>query len=292
MRSGGINALKGASAAVLATGVLLAATISATSAARSLSYVALGDSYTSGPGISPASPTAPARCAQSAKNYPHVVAAANHWNLTDASCSGATSADMTASQFAGAAPQFDALSTSTNVVTIGIGGNDDDLFMRALVSCGVTDIADFFNFGSPCKAIFGNTFANDVSSDASRVGGVLGGIHSRAPHAKVFVVGYPDILPERGGCYPSMPLTTGDTTYLNGLEQDLNAMLASEARAHDATFIDTFTPTIGHDACEPAGVRWINPIIASGGGISVHPNPAGVASIARIVEAALRAKGL
>jgi hypothetical protein len=46
-------------------------------------YVALGDSYTSGPLISPAA-TAPALCLQSAANYPHLTAAALGLSLTAA----------------------------------------------------------------------------------------------------------------------------------------------------------------------------------------------------------------
>jgi hypothetical protein len=260
--------------------------------ASSLSYVALGDSYTSGDGIAPASPTAPAVCAQSAADYPHLTASAEGWNLTDASCAGATSADMTTAQYADQPPQFDTLSASDNVVSVGIGGNDNDLFVSALVDCGITDILDFLNIGAPCKAIYGNTFADDVADDASTIGGVLAGIHSRAPSATVFVVGYPDILPQSGNCYPTMPLTTGDVSYLNALEKDLNAMLQSEAGSHGATFVDTFTPSIGHDACKSSRVRWVNPIIASGGGISVHPNPTGAARMGTALQAAIATKGL
>ncbi|HUI04991.1 MAG TPA: SGNH/GDSL hydrolase family protein, partial [Acidimicrobiales bacterium] len=191
---------------------------SSSAGAASLHYVALGDSYTSGDGISPASPTAPADCDQSAADYPHLTASAKGWALTDVSCAGADSADMTTAQYADQPPQFHALSSGANVVSVGIGGNDNNLFVSALVDCGITDILDFLNIGSPCKALYGNTFVNDVSSDASTVGGVIKGIHTHAPNATVFVVGYPDILPQSGNCYPTMPLTSGDVSYLNTLE--------------------------------------------------------------------------
>ena len=83
------------------------------------------------------------------------------------------------------------------------------------------------------------------------------------------MVGYPDILPQSGNCYPTMPLTTGDTAYLNGVEKDLNAMLASEAAANGATFVDTFTPSIGHDACKST---------SSAGSIRSSPPTAGYPS--------------
>jgi len=64
-------------------------------------------------------------------------------------------------------------------------------------------------------------------------------------------------------------------------------MLATEAAANGATFVDTFTPSIGHDACKPTNVRWVNPIIATNGGISAHSDPAGEAEMALFVEADL-----
>jgi hypothetical protein len=45
--------------------------------AGAVNYVSIGDSYTSGPGITPYAPSAPAGCGQSEKNYPHLVALAN-----------------------------------------------------------------------------------------------------------------------------------------------------------------------------------------------------------------------
>ncbi len=275
----------------LAGSMVMAGAVSA-GATSGLNYVALGDSYTADPGVSGLAPGSSILCLQSSADYPHQVGAAKGDATTDASCSGATSSNMTSSQYPGVPPQFDALSSSTNVVTVGIGGNDNNLFLGALIACGITDIADFLNIGAPCQAIFGNTFANAVSGDASTIAGVIQGIHARAPHAKVFVVGYPDILPQSGHCYPTMPLTTGDTAYLNGVEKDLNSMLASESAGNGATFVDTFTASIGHDACKSGSAQWVNPIIATNGGISVHPTPKGVAETVKLVEAALTAKGL
>ena len=284
----------GTSLALLVGAAVLFVTMSArpVGGATTRHYVALGDSYTADPGVSGPSSGISSQCQQSSQDYPHQVAGAEGFDAVDASCSGAASSDMTTSQHSGVAPQFDALSASTNVVTVGIGGNDDDLFTRALVSCSLTDVLDVVNIGSPCKLLFGGRFADAVSSDAATVGGVIAGIRERAPDATVFVVGYPDILPQQGHCYPAMTLTSGDVSYLNDVELDLNSMLQSEAAAHGATFVDTYTPSIGHDVCAPQNTRWVNPLIASGGGIAVHPTPGGVAATARAVEAAMGARGL
>lgn len=266
--------------------------IAPAAASASQSYVALGDSYTSAPGVLPIAPGAPPECGQSAVNYPHLSAQALGLSLRDVSCGGATVQNMTTAQYPNQPPQFNALSSSTNVVTLGIGGNDNNTFITAVAGCGALDAGDAANAGAPCQSAFGNYFANNIAADAPNIGAAIAGIHTLSPSAKVFVVGYPDILPQRGNCYPQMPLTTGDVTYLNGVEHDLNNMLANEAASHDATFVDTFTPSIGHDACKPEGVRWIEPVIPSTDAITVHPNAAGEAADARDVESAMTAAGI
>ncbi|HEX3979634.1 MAG TPA: SGNH/GDSL hydrolase family protein, partial [Acidimicrobiales bacterium] len=92
-------------------------------------YVALGDSYTSGPAIPTqlgptTNPSAPASCLRSSQNYPSLAARALGLDLVDASCGGATTEDMDTSQGPGIPAQLDALRATTSVVTLGIGGND------------------------------------------------------------------------------------------------------------------------------------------------------------------------
>lgn len=261
-------------------------------AGAATNYVALGDSYTSAPFVSPASSTAPSECGQSAINYPHLTAAALGLTLRDMSCGGATTANMTKSQYSNQPAQFSALSGSTAVVTISIGGNDHGLFAQAIGECGLLDIADALNIGAPCKSVFGSYFAKLVSSDGPTVGAALEQIHRLAPQAQVFVVGYPDILPQSGGCYPQMPLTDGDVAYMNGVEKDVDTMLATEAAAHGATYVDTYTPSIGHDVCQPERNRWIEPPIPGTHAAPIHPNAAGEAGDATAVEAAMRSAGV
>src|ERR1700709_625948 len=61
--------------------------------ARGANYVALGDSYAAGPFIP--NPVLPLGCLKSDHNYPHVAAPSIGLTLRDASCSGATTVDMT-----------------------------------------------------------------------------------------------------------------------------------------------------------------------------------------------------
>jgi hypothetical protein len=117
---------------------------------------------------------------------------------------------------------------------------------------------------------------------------VLDGIHARSPLARVLVVGYPAILPDTGsGCWPSMPIAFTDVSYLRAREKELNAMLAGQAAAHGAGYVDTYTPSIGRDVCKSASVRWVEPIIPGNAAAPVHPNARGEAGMAAAVTARL-----
>ena len=288
------TAVARATAALLAVVVVagLATTSVSAGAATPLRYVALGDSYTSAPNVGSLAPGASILCLQSTGNYPHLLAASLGASLTDVSCAAANVGNMTTSQYPGVAPQFNALSSSTQVVTLGIGGNDNNTFISAIVGCFATDALDVFNIGAPCKAAFGSSFVNNINADAVNIAAALQGIHARSPQAKVFLVGYPDILPQSGNCYPTIPVTSGDVTYLNGMEQALNSMLETQAHANGAVFVDTFTPTIGHDACKSASVRDVEPVISGSTGIFLHPNAAGEQAMATAVRAAMTAAGI
>jgi hypothetical protein len=268
----------------------LMALSAAQSWAASPSYVSLGDSYVSGPLIVPPAFGAPLDCLQSARNYPHLTAATLGLALKDVSCSGADTSDFTTAQYSDQPPQFNALSSSTQVISVGIGGNDNNLFLGTLETCGAEDLV--FPFGTPCKATYGKKLSEEITADGPVVGAALHQARVLSPSAKVFVVGYPDILPQSGNCYPRVPLTTGDVAYLNGMEKELNAMLSTEAAANGATYVDTYTPSIGHDACKAEGTRWIEPVLPESDAISVHPNELGMAADAIDLEAAMRAKGI
>jgi hypothetical protein len=274
-----------------AVAALMAFAVAPSIAGATTPYVSLGDSCTSGPFILPFASGAPLECLQSARNYSHLTASALGLSLKDVSCSGATTENITTTaQYSGQPPQIDALSSSTQVVSVGIGGNDKGLFLNTLITCGAEDLV--FPFGTPCKDTYGHKLAEEIVEDGPVVGAMLKQVHTISPSAKVFVVGYPDILPQSGNCWPTVPLTTGDTAYLNGVEKELNSMLSSEASANGDTYVDTYTPSIGHDACKSLSVRYVEPVLPESDAFSVHPNERGMEADASEVEAAMRTKGI
>jgi lysophospholipase L1-like esterase len=254
-----------------AVSVCLPSVASATEA----SYVAMGDSYTAGPGITPVSPTAPEGCLQSAANYPHLVASALHLSLTDVSCSGAKTEDFTVSQLPGQPPQFDALTPSTQVVTVGMGGNDGNLFETLVLGCTALDLGQP-NVGAPCQEHYESFVKKTFEEFTPAQEAALREIHVLSPKAKVFVVGYPEITPVNGYCPSAIPWTTGDLKWFNlDVQRRGNANIRREAIANGATFVDTFTLSMGHNACEEVGVRWIEPLFGSLTHVPVHPNAKG-----------------
>jgi hypothetical protein len=68
----------------------------------------------------------------------------------------------------------------------------------------------------------------------------------------------------------------------------LNTMLAQQASANDATFVDAYTASIGHDACQTPDVRWVEPVVpAPPYTAPVHPNLAGMQGVSAAVQAAI-----
>jgi hypothetical protein len=85
-----------------------------------------------------------------------------------------------------------------------------------------------------------------------------------------------------------VPLSSGDIQYINALEVGLNSEIASDAANNGATYVDTFSSSIGHDACQPSGVAWVNGILPTSPGTPLHPNATGELNMANQVLAALR----
>ena len=264
-----------AMAFTLAIGLLVAALPAAANAdIKPMSYVAMGDSYTAGPGITPVSPTAPPECGQSLANYPHLVAAALNLSLTDVSCSGAKTEDFTVSQFPGVPPQFDALSPSTEIVTIGMGGNDNNLFGTLVEKCTLLDIGKP-NEGAPCREAEEGFVTETFEKTKGPQEEALREVHKLAPRAKVYLVAYPEITPINGYCPTAIPWTTEDLRWFHFQVQARgNANLALEALKNNAIYTETFIQSFGHNACEEIGKRWIEPLFGSKT-FPVHPNALG-----------------
>ncbi len=162
-------------------------------------YVALGDSFSSGegvPGFDPATDTAGPpenRCHRSINGaYPKMLAATPSLglNLTGfVACSGARIDEITNG---GDTPvQLSTLNSTTEVTTVSAGGNDVP-FRDLVTACLFTDC------GNPSvKDPFFNTLQG-ITDQLRNLYEGSNSIHSQAPNAQVYVVGYPQLLPASG----------------------------------------------------------------------------------------------
>jgi lysophospholipase L1-like esterase len=184
-------------------------------------------------------------------------------------------------------PQFDRLSDTTNIVTLQIGGNDIG-FSSIARDCTSTS-----NQGTPCQDKYVVNGRDEISeriqATAPLVGAVLQGIHTRSPNARVLVVNYAAILPDEGpGCWPQIPITDGDVPYVRAKQKELNEMLADQAAANGAELIDWYTASIGHDACQPPVIRWVEPAVPVNAAAPLHPNLGGMIGASELLTSALR----
>jgi lysophospholipase L1-like esterase len=228
---------------------------------------------------------------RSQKAYTVLVAAALRAPLTDAACSSAGVENLTVAQptYLGTnPPQLDALAPDDRLVLLTLGG-DDLGFSSVLDECMKLSFTD--PWGSPCEAHYtsGGTdkLAALIKALAPKMATALADIAARAPRARIVLVGYPDLFPLSGGCWPRVPITDKDISYLRRLEAEFNAVLAADAAAAGATFVNTYAPTIGHDFCTAESVRDVEGIVPGSLTLPFHPNARGQAVIAAAVLKAL-----
>jgi hypothetical protein len=77
-----------------------------------------------------------------------------------------------------------------------------------------------------------------------------------------------------------MPVAQGDVPYLRGVQATLNDAVQRAAAATNTTYVDFSKVSEGHDACQPIGVRWVEPVITTTNPVIVHPNALGESEMA------------
>lgn len=252
-------------------------------------YVALGDSYSSGAGIAPQVAGAPATCSRSQLNYSEDIAkVTDPRSFTDVTCSGAKTSDFFTSQAAGVAPQLDAVDKHTRLVTMTIGGNDENVFVNSFFGCAKIDVGDVY--GNKCEQTYGTTFTDLIENETyPHLVEALSAVRAKAPRATIVLLGYPQILPAEGSpsCYAITGISVGDVPWLVEQQQVANEVARRAAAETGARFVDTYTPSAGHDACSGADTRWMEPLVGPVNAFPVHPNAAGEAAMARETLAAI-----
>ncbi|KQZ75088.1 SGNH/GDSL hydrolase family protein [Nocardioides sp. Root151] len=289
-------------------------------------YVSLGDSWSADVKLADLNGTpdtrhVPLGCAQSQTNYPKLLARQLGVRVhRDATCGSATTDDFYRAQKLPTGqtnpPQFARLTRTTDLVTVGIGGNDAGIASAALdclsllpqalplpagtvpplPSLGLPLVPGQLPLGG-CKERFTaggvDVLAKQIKASEPKLVRALRQIHQRSPRARILMVDYLAAVPTHT-CYPQLPMTESDRAYLYRTFRSLNAMVKRAARKGGAEFVDTYTPSIGHDVCAPPDKRYVEVVGLSvngpGVGVPAHPNSAGAAAQFRAVLEQVRSR--
>ena len=237
----------------------------------------------------------------------------------DATCGSATTDDFYAPQDLPLGgqnpPQFDRLTRTTDLVTVGIGGNDAGIAgagmdclnaapgrepaaggtLPPLPDNPVPVIGSEVPLGG-CKEKYAgdgvDKLSQRIQESEPKLVRAFKRIHALAPKARILAIDYLALVPDHG-CYPTLPATDEDMAYIHAKFLELNAMVKRAARKGGAEFVNTFTPTIGHDLCQLPHIRYgetYGPSVNDPAvGVPAHPNAAGARAQAAIVLDYLRA---
>ncbi|WP_446038782.1 SGNH/GDSL hydrolase family protein [Streptomyces sp. SID1121] len=311
-------------------------------AADQYEWAALGDSYTAGgfvgdpqPALGDASRDG---CDRTSDAYPGLVEReldefppGKYVHLTNVSCGNATIDNIAATEqtpispvqpptggWSAVDPQIQRanLNDRTDVVTIGVGGNSLP-FGGMLLKCLELGAKP----GESCREHYTNPPEGEegINDKLARVQdeyiAMLAKVHEAAPNAKVITVGYPAVLPDQATACNRLSLTElgaikhADIDWLReDVLKPLNNTIRQVSSFFGDRYVDVYSSSVGHDACQPAGTKWVEGIcgdaadywpaklagtVLNCGLIQkrvtlVHPNGAGHANTAAHVERAIR----
>ncbi|TMR12183.1 SGNH/GDSL hydrolase family protein [Nonomuraea zeae] len=233
--------------------------LTAVEVAQSGSYVALGDSYSSGEGVyfldkEPVNDGAD-RCHRATGSYVPLVAQAYRFGGGTAfyACSGATSRQLLSGQY-GQQPQISRVGPDASLVTLSIGGNDAG-FTKVLTGCIVK-----LPWSAACVDQDA-AVARRIEQLRPSMLQVLGELRARAPNARIIVLGYPRPFPKEP-VEDVDNLTAEDQRWLNGVTRRLNDVVGSVAAEFDRAiaafggpgsveYVDAYEAFTGHEVGRP-----------------------------------------
>jgi len=223
-------------------------------AASTYSYVALGDSYSSGVGTG--SYTLDSTCKRSVYAYPYLYTQKHAGtSLTFVACSGAKTSDVLATQ-------VQSVTKSTTLVTMTVGGNDIG-FANLIYQCTLGD----------CSAALDSARANLEATVGGALDQVYGAVKSRAADgATIVVLGYPRMF-SGASCFGTFGVSSTERTKANALTDALDGVIATHASKDGVTYKSAISPFTGHVVCSSS--PWLNGLNLFNTGESYHPTRSG-----------------
>jgi lysophospholipase L1-like esterase len=161
--------------------------------------------------------------------------------------------------------QVSALSASTTLVSITIGGNDAG-FSSVMETCVLSST-------SSCVSAV-NTAENFATTTLpGRLDSTLAAIRSRAPSAKVVVLDYPELydLSKSSSC---IGLSTTDRTKLDEASDTIDSVISAAAGRAGDTFADVRGQFAGHEICDGSS-SWLHSVNIFDISESYHPTANG-----------------
>ena len=266
--------------------------------------VAMGDSYSAGGGAD-RTPTNPAiditaydtstKCYRSKHAAQYLLARSLDLKLTDASCGGAITENLTTTNQETMAPQITKLTPDTQLVTMTIGGNDTAL-LYALNCIQTSDCSS-----NPLMTTLINLRIAGLTANLETI---YKAIADKAPQAKIRHAGYPHIIAPPGastGTCASWLSTTEQKAFdelLVGTNNKIKQTIEKFANdtGMDARYVDPLAPDSPFmqrdagqtlDGCSPSIKRYMNgPNDGKEGGW--HPNIYGQQMYAQLYEKSLK----
>lgn len=214
-----------------------AVVVAAPAEAAGATYVALGDSYSSGVGAGNYDGSV---CLRSANAYPEVWANAHPAHtLAFVACSGAKTNHVLDYQLS-------ALTSNARLVTITIGGNDIG-FANIVAAC-------VSGSDQKCQDEIDRSTKEAETELPPKLDRTYAAIRQRAPNARVIVLGYPRIF-VAGPAVCGMSLAK--RTALNEWVDNGHRLISGRAAAANFAYEDTRDDFAGHGVC--SSDPWFHP---------------------------------
>jgi hypothetical protein len=243
------------------------------------SYLALGDSFSSGEGISiyrPETNTADNRCHQSTLSYGYLLhdSLTNGGTFGSVACSGAKIKDVVIGDrkiYNNNNPQAknkeleiydDEINNSflpgyrgqikfigdlkPKIITLSMGGNDvgfSDILKKCVLSYGYNDCYPTYEDRKELVNLINNQYPRlrDMYQSLKK---------EAAPDAKIYIVGYPQIAKSGGNCALNVHFSEDEIVFGNQLVSYLNYVIKSAANDSGVFYVDTEHSFNNHRLCE------------------------------------------
>jgi hypothetical protein len=288
-------------------------------------YVALGDSYSAGNGLTPyAADTIADGCNRSVSSaYPDLLYALLRQqdpgaSFTFTACSGALTGDIfdtTVFPTFNIPPQVSgAVEPSVGLVTITIGGDDAD-FANVVEQCLISGdclneefppqgVPEMTSVQIPQGKLLAQWGPETIEAIGKSDAKLFKNLRADFPQARILVIGYPYLFPDQAA--PSFPyypplcasilnrLSVTERVGIRTLQDEFNDRIYEEAVAAGIEFISPVAIWNQHEPCGSSGqytnsvkpyLHFPNPI----NGSSFHPNTAGQQTLAALVACYLDA---